>query len=73
MSDEFENMTVAQLKDVLRERDLPVSGKKAELIARLQESSGDAEADSPEVSDTTEEFEEDFEDEDDWMKKQPML
>lgn len=29
--------TVAQLKDLLRERDLPVSGRKAELIARLIE------------------------------------
>ena len=28
---EYEEMTVAQLKDVLRERELPVSGKKAEL------------------------------------------
>jgi hypothetical protein len=34
---EYEEMTVAQLKDVLRERGLPISGKKAELIARLQE------------------------------------
>ena len=46
MSDEFENMTVAQLKDVLRERGLPVSGKKAELVARLME-----ESESPNVED----------------------
>jgi|TARA_B100001250_G_scaffold62865_4_gene49264 large subunit ribosomal protein L32e len=68
MSDEFENMTVAQLKDVLRERGLPVSGKKAELIARLQESPGAAEADAPEAPETIEEFEEDFEDEDDFFE-----
>ncbi len=30
-----ESMTVAELKDVLRERGLPVSGKKAELLERL--------------------------------------
>ncbi|GIT74966.1 MAG: hypothetical protein Ct9H300mP30_0280 [Methanobacteriota archaeon] len=40
---EYEEMTVAQLKDVLRERELPVSGKKAELIARLQEADDAAE------------------------------
>jgi hypothetical protein len=28
-------MTVNALKNMLRERDLPVSGKKAELIQRL--------------------------------------
>ena len=34
---EYEKMTVAQLKDLLRENDLPVSGKKSELISRLSE------------------------------------
>ena len=34
---EYENLTVVQLKDLLRERGLPVSGKKADLIARLSE------------------------------------
>ena len=34
---DYESLTVADLKDVLRERGLPVSGKKAELIARLEE------------------------------------
>ena len=33
---DYESLTVAELKDVLRERDLRVSGKKAELIARLE-------------------------------------
>ena len=33
--EEYEKLTVAQLKDILRERGLPVSGKKAELIDRL--------------------------------------
>ena len=36
MSD-YEKMTVAQLKELLKESGLPVSGKKADLIARLQE------------------------------------
>jgi large subunit ribosomal protein L32e len=37
MDTEYEKFTVAQLKDILRERELPVSGKKAELVARLTE------------------------------------
>ena len=36
--DEFDAMNVAQLKQQLQERGLPVSGRKAELLARLQES-----------------------------------
>ena len=35
--DDFYSMTVAQLKEQLKERGLPVSGKKAELIVRLRE------------------------------------
>ena len=35
--DELYSMTVAQLKERLKEEGLPVSGKKAELIARLRE------------------------------------
>ncbi|MAK78515.1 MAG: 50S ribosomal protein L32e, partial [Euryarchaeota archaeon] len=66
MSD-YENMTVAELKELLKEAGLPVSGKKADLIARLQE-----EADAPVVEESAEEEEEeediddDYEDEDDW-------
>ena len=41
--EEYENMTVAELKELLRGAKLPVSGKKSELIARLIESN-----DSPE-------------------------
>ncbi len=33
----YENLTVAELKELLRERGLPVSGKKADLIARLSD------------------------------------
>ncbi len=59
---EYESLTVAELKDLLRERDLPVSGKKAELIARLEEyDSSDAVED---LADETVEVEDDFEDDD---------
>ena len=37
MAEDYESMTVAQLKELLREHDLPVSGKKSDLIARLQD------------------------------------
>ena len=40
MAEDYESMTVAQLKELLKEQDLPVSGKKTDLIARLQEASG---------------------------------
>lgn len=35
--DEYSEMTVAELQDELEKRDLPKSGKKAELAARLRE------------------------------------
>jgi len=54
-------MTVAELKDLLRAAGLPVSGKKAELITRLQESS-----DIPEsVEETESEIEESIDEIDD--------
>ena len=69
MSDEFENMTVAQLKDVLRDRGLPVSGKKAELRARLME-----ESEKPPVEDAPaieeDDYEDDFDDEDDFFEEE---
>ena len=34
---DFESMTVAQLKELLKKEGLPVSGKKADLVARLTE------------------------------------
>jgi len=39
-SDDFASMTVPQLKELLKEKGLTVGGKKAELVARLVESSG---------------------------------
>ena len=32
---DYESMTVAQLKETLRAEGLPVSGRKADLVARL--------------------------------------
>ena len=74
MSD-YEGMTVAQLKELLKEAGLPVSGKKADLIARLQEG---AEEPAPveeesveeesvvEESDEEDDFEADYDDDEDW-------
>jgi large subunit ribosomal protein L32e len=39
----YEKMTVAELKELLREANLPVSGKKSDLILRLNESSNSSE------------------------------
>jgi beta-lactam-binding protein with PASTA domain len=66
MTEEYESMTVAQLKELLKEQGLPVSGKKAELIERLMESSG---ADEEEVVEAAEEAAEEddfFEEDEDW-------
>ena len=48
---DYNSMTVAELKDLRRDAGLPVSGKKADLIARLQEA-----ADAPEESEQVEEM-----------------
>ena len=77
---EYDKMTVAQLKDLLRENDLPVSGKKSELIERLSSLSSETELPNedvtdnidakeeeesiPEESDSEEFFEEDSDDDD---------
>ena len=44
-------MTVAQLKDLLREKDLPVSGKKSDLINRLSEVNSDTDSNENPISD----------------------
>ncbi len=89
MTDEFETMTVPELKELLRERGLKVGGKKSELIERLSESSPeqdeqvDTAVDSESEDDFEEELEDDFEDdffdeEDDWddlhtARQKPVL
>ena len=69
MSD-YEKMTVAQLKELLKESGLPVSGKKADLIARLQEGADEPapveEESSPEEVVEEDDSDSDYEDEDDW-------
>jgi large subunit ribosomal protein L32e len=85
MAEDYESMTVAQLKELLKELDLPVSGKKTDLIARLQEASGADEApeevdDAPvaeaPAADDDEFYDEDLDDyEDDvyMVKQKPVL
>ena len=74
MSD-YEGMTVAQLKVLLKEAGLPVSGKKADLIARLQEGADEPapveeesveEESVEEESDEEDDFEADYDDDEDW-------
>ena len=66
MSD-YENMTVAELKELLKEAGLPFSGKKADLISRLQEGADEpapVEEESSEEEFVEDDFDEDYEDED---------
>ena len=69
MADDYENMTVAELKELLKEQGLPVSGKKADLIERLVDAAEEDDAPVEEVeasSDDAEEEDDFFEDDDDW-------
>ena len=70
MTDDYESMTVAQLKELLKEQGLPVSGKKADLIQRLVDASEQEDAapsDEVEASSDAEEEDDDFfDDDDDW-------
>ncbi len=70
MTDDYESMTVAQLKELLKEQGLPVSGKKADLIQRLVDASEQEDAapsDEVEASfDAEEEGDDFFDDDDDW-------
>ena len=78
MAEDYDNMTVAELKVQLKEAGLPVSGKKADLIARLSDV-GDAPVEETVVEETvaeeavvetaavTEE-DENWDDEEDWDK-----
>jgi len=51
---DYNSMTVAMLRDLLNERGLPVSGVKAELVARLEEDDASLSEES-ETLDTSEE------------------
>ena len=61
----YEKMTVAELKELLREANLPVSGKKSDLISRLNESSNSSEEEVEEevIEDVEEEVIEEVEEE----------
>ncbi len=77
---EYDDMTVAELKELLREAGLAVSGKKSDLIARLTEAEGEpveeiaTEADDAEDADFESEADlddddfddDDFDDIDEW-------
>ncbi len=70
MAEDYEGLTVAQLKALLKEQGLPVSGKKADLVERLsgaqEESTEPVEEDTPVLEETIEQ-EDSFEDsDDDW-------
>ncbi len=83
MAEDYESMTVAQLKEVLKEQDLPISGKKSELIARLVEANGSAEESTETTADVpADEASEDSWDDEDWddeseevyvVKQKPVL
>ena len=64
MAEDYDKMTVAELKELLKAADLPVSGKKADLIARLVDAS---DAEEQVGSDVEEENEsDDWDDDGDW-------
>lgn len=82
MAEDYESMTVAQLKEALKEMGLPVSGKKSDLIARLQEAAGQADDIVEEEASVEEADEDDAWDDDDWdddeddvymVKQKPVL
>ena len=62
MAEDYQKMTVAQLKELLKEADLPLSGKKADLIARLAEA-GEAAPAAEAAEEETWDAEEDWDDE----------
>ena len=75
MAEEYEGMTVAELKALLKERGLPVSGKKSELIDRLSDNqeeeiveTEEIESPSADESSADEDFEDDADEDwdDDW-------
>ena len=61
---ELSDLTVAELKDLLRDAGLPVSGKKADLIARLEEAEEYDEGFEEEIEEIEDDDFDDPEDED---------
>ena len=77
MTEDYESMTVAQLKELLKEQGLPVSGKKSDLIARLQEAAGQAdevvEDEAPEAAESDDDGWDDEADDVYMVKQKPVL
>ena len=63
---EYDNMTVAELKELLKDAGLPVSGKKADLIARLEESEVHDDNVEEEIVDEEDDDFDDYDDDEDW-------
>ena len=61
MAEDYQKMTVAELKELLKAAELPLSGKKADLIARLSEADEAAPVEDEEVQD-----DESWDDDGDW-------
>ena len=65
---EYEDMTVAQLKELLREADLPVSGNKSVLVERLTQNDESLESNADDsVQEESDDFDDTFDDEDDFF------
>ena len=83
MAEDYESMTVAQLKELLKEQDLPVSGKKSDLVARLMEAGDQADEIVEEEAPEQEAADDDaWDDDEDWdddgedvymVKQKPVL
>ncbi len=83
MAEDYESMTVAQLKELLKEQDLPVSGKKSDLVARLMEAGDQADEIVEEEAPEQEASDDDaWDDDEDWddegedvymVKQKPVL
>jgi len=82
VAEDYESMTVAQLKELLKEQGLPVSGKKTDLIARLLEADGQTDDVVEEDATVEEAADDDAWDDEDWddegedvymVKQKPVL
>ena len=79
---EYDSMTVAELKELLKDAGLPVSGKKADLISRLEEAEVHDDDVEDEIVDEEEDDFDDYDDDEDWdddeeyfhvAKQKPLL
>ena len=74
MTDEYETMTVPELKELLRERGLKVGGKKSDLIDRLLDNPSMQETDSvpsendADVDEFDDGYDDEFEEDDDFFE-----